>query len=147
MAHYLPIPHAWVDSTDAPIYRVTFPATTSDDKLRDYCRAVEKWSASVRYPVAWVMDLSQVTHVSAPQRAAFAKYMAGMQAFDESYTLASALILPSTLLRGIATAVFWLYSPVFPHRTFAERDEGMTWAREQMRDARPRVSARPPASV
>lgn len=146
MAHYLPIQHSWVESAQAPIYRVTFPATTSDDNLRAYCRSVEKWSANVRYPIAWLMDLSHVTHVSAPQRAAFAKYMAGMQAFDEMYTLASALILPSTLLRGIATAVFWLYSPTFPHRTFATCDEGLTWVREQMHDAKPRFSARPPAT-
>jgi hypothetical protein len=143
MERYLPINHPWIDSQRAPIYRVNFPATTSDDSLRGYCRAVEKWSGQVRYPIAWVMDLSRVTSVSAQQRAAFAKYMAAMRKFDEQYTRASALILPSTLLRGIATAVFWLYEPTFPHRSFADHDEALSWAREALGDMPARPSLRP----
>jgi hypothetical protein len=143
MERYIPLNHAWVDSSQAPIYRVTFPATTSDDKLRGYCHSVEKWSAQVRYPVAWLMDLSRVTHVSAQQRAIFAKYMQSMRTFDEQYTRGSALVLPSTLLRGIATAVFWLYEPTFPHRTFAECEEGLSWAREVVGEVLPRTSMRP----
>jgi len=127
---YLPIKHAWVDSSLAPLYQVIFPARTSDEKLVSYCRAIESWSAHVSYPVGWLMDLSRVEAVSAQQRAIFAKYMKGMDAFDRRCNRGSALVLPSALMRGVTTAIFWLYSPSFMHRTFAEPREGLVWLRE-----------------
>lgn len=135
MESYLPIRHAWVDSSAAPIYQVTFPAGGSDEQLLSYCRAVESWTSQVAYPVGWVMDLSRVKNVSAQQRAMFAKYMEGLEAFDRRYTRASALILPNALLRGVATAIFWLYVPPFEHRTFAEAGEGLAWVREVMKSS------------
>jgi hypothetical protein len=135
MDRYLPIKHAWVDSSRAPLYQVSFPAHASDEKLLSYCRAVESWSAHVTYPVAWLMDLSRVEQVSAQQRAIFAKYMQGMEDFDRRCTKGSALILPNALMRGIATAIFWLYSPRFEHRTFAACAEGLSWLREVLSEA------------
>jgi hypothetical protein len=135
MERYLPIKHAWVDSSLAPLYEVSFPASASDEKLLSYCRAVESWSAHVTYPVAWLMDLSHVEQVSAPQRASFAKFMQRMDAFDRRCTKGSALILPNALMRGIATAIFWLYSPCFERRTFATCGEGRSWLRERLSEA------------
>jgi hypothetical protein len=134
MASYLPIRHPWVDSSAAPIYQVAFPASATDEKLLSYCRAVESWSTQVAYPVAWLMDLSRVEQVSAQQRAIFAKFMEAMGAFDRRCTKATALILPNALLRGVATAIFWLYVPPFQHKTFADCSEGRAWLREMMGD-------------
>jgi hypothetical protein len=146
MERYLPIKHPWVNSSEAPIYQVTFPTQASDDKLLSYCGAVEAWSQQVAYPVFWLMDLSHVGLVSAQQRALFANYMRGMRTFDERCTKGSALILPNALLRGVATAIFWLYVPPFLHRTFAECNEGLAWLREQMGEipAEARGAAREP---
>jgi hypothetical protein len=135
MDRYLPIKHPWVSSSEAPIYQVTFPASASDEQLLAYCRAVESWSHQVAHPIAWLMDLSQVRGVSAHQRALFAKYMEGMRAFDERYTKGSALVLPNALLRGVATAIFWLQAPVFEHRTFADCSEGFAWLRTLMQES------------
>jgi hypothetical protein len=135
MERYLPIKHAWVDSSLAPLYQVSFPARASDEKLLSYCRAVESWSAHVTYPVVWLMDLSHVEQVSAQQRASFAKFMQSMDAFDRRCTKGSALVLPNALMRGIATAIFWLYSPCFERRTFATCAEGREWLRERLSEA------------
>jgi hypothetical protein len=135
MARYLPIKHPWVDSSLAPLYQVTFPASASDRSLLSYCHAVETWSAHVAHPVGWLMDLSRVAQVSAQQRAIFAKYMQGMEAFDRCCTKGSALIFPNPLVRGIATAIFWLYVPLFRHRAFAEPREGLAWLREVLEEA------------
>jgi hypothetical protein len=125
----------WVDSSLAPLYQVTFPARASDEKLLAYCRAVANWSTQVAYPVVWLMDLSHVEQVSAQQRAMFAKYMRSMEAFDRLYTKGSALVLPNAFIRGVMTAIFWLYSPPFLHRIFAERGEGLAWARDVLAEA------------
>lgn len=135
MARYLPIKHPWVDSSLAPVYQVTFPVSASDQNLLAYCRAVEGWSKQVAHPVGWLMDLSRVAQVSAQQRAIFAKFMQSMEAFDRRCNEGSALIFPNALVRGIATAIFWLYAPLFRHRAFAERSEGLAWLREVLREA------------
>jgi hypothetical protein len=76
------------------------------------------------------MDLSRVDQVPAQQRAVFAKYLQSMEDFDRRCTKGSALILPNALMRGIATAIFWLYTPCFEHRTFGTCAEGLAWLRE-----------------
>jgi hypothetical protein len=135
MGRYLPIKHPWVDSSQAPVYQVTFPASASDAKVLSYCRAIESWSTHVAHPVAWLMDLSRVEQVSAQQRAIIAKFMKGMEAFDRRCNKGTALILRSALMRGVATAIFWLYDPLFPHRTFAEPAEGRDWLHDTLREA------------
>ncbi len=147
MASYLPIRHPWVDSSAAPIYRVTFPVSASDEQLLAYCRSVESWSNQVSYGVAWLMDLSQVEQVSAQQRATFAKFMEAMGAFDRRYTKATAMILPNALLRGVATAIFWLYAPPFEHKTFSDCGAGRAWLREVMMDEAPPESRSEGASA
>lgn len=147
MVSCLPIRHLWVDSSAAPVYQVTFPRVATDEQLLSYCRAVESWSAQVLHPVAWLMDLSRVEQVSAQQRAIFAKYMETMGPFDQRCTKGTALILPNALLRGIATAVFWLYVPPFPHKTFADCSEGRAWLREMMGEPALDARASAPASV
>lgn len=135
MARYLPIKHPWVDSSLAPLYQVTFPASTSDRSLLAYCHAIETWSTQVAHPVGWLMDLSRVAQVSAQQRAVFAKYIQRMEAFDRRCNKGTALIFPNALVRGIATAIFWLHAPLFRHRAFAEPREGLAWLQEVLCEA------------
>ena len=135
MTPYPSIAHPWIDSSLAPLYRVTFPASTSDDKLNRYCRAVEHWSTRVDFSVGWVMDLSRVSAVPAQQRASFAKYMERMKSFDERWTQVCALVLPNAMLRGVVTAIFWLYRPPFEPRAFADVETALHWARSGLASA------------
>jgi hypothetical protein len=137
------IHHPWIDSSRAPLYILTFPASTTDDELIACCTARESWAEKVRYPVAWVVDLSQIRTATARQRQIFGQHLGRIERHNISYNQGAALIVPNAVLRGVVTATFWIKPPSFPYRLFATRQEGLDWAAERLRDGRP-VDYQPP---
>ena len=101
-------------------------------KTRACFRARNDWARRVRYPVAWVTDLSNITKAPATQRKALAEHLKQFEAFSERWNAGSALIVPSAWLRGLVTAVFWVSPPKYPHKTFSELLPGQRWAQEQL---------------
>jgi hypothetical protein len=95
-------------------------------------RPPHDWAHRVRYPVAWVIDLSNITKAPATQRKALAEHLKHFEAFSERWNAGSALIVPSAWLRGLVTAVFWVSPPKYPHKTFSELLLGERWAQEQL---------------
>ena len=133
MSALIPIHHAWIDESRAPLYLLKFPTSTTDEELIACCEAREVWAERVRYPVAWVVDLSRIRTVTARQRQIFGAHLGRMERHNLAYNRGASLIVPSAVLRGMVTAAFWLRPPRFPHRMFASRAEGLRWAAEQLR--------------
>jgi hypothetical protein len=133
----VPIHHAWIDASGAPLYVLTFPASTADEQLIACCEARETWAARVNYPVAWVVDLSAIRTATARQRQIFGKHLGRMERHNITYNQGAALIVPNAALRGIVTAIFWIKPPRFHYRLFATRREGVEWAAERLREGRP----------
>jgi hypothetical protein len=131
MDKYIPIDHPWADSSEAPIYEVAFPPSTTDEALRSYFEVIGAWSCRVSYAVIWVIDMTRVERVTASQRALYAGFLQRMHAFDLQYTHAIVLVLPNGMLRGIVTAVFWLHPPPYSHHTCASSRDGRSWARDK----------------
>lgn len=129
---YIEINHPWISNDLMPIYRWTFPSETTDEELSACFRARDDWATRVRYHFAWVIDLSNVTKAPATQRKALAEHLKRLEEFSERWNAGSALVVPSAWLRGLATAVFWISPPKYPHRTFSELLPGERWAREQL---------------
>jgi len=146
---YLEIPHPWVSHQHVPIYAWTFPSETSDEELKAFARAREDWAQRARYPVAWVVDLSNIAKANAKQRKLFAEHLKRFEAHDVQWNGGSALIVPSAWLRGLVTAVFWISPPKFPHQVFAKRADALQWAQNQLgakvaeRRAQSQVPSRP----
>jgi hypothetical protein len=86
----------------------------------------------VCYHGAWVIDLSNVTEAPATQRKVLAENIKRYEEFSERRNAGSALIVPSTWLRGLMTAVFWISPPQYPHQAFSEPLEAERWARKQL---------------
>lgn len=122
------ISHAWIDSSRAPVYVLTFPETISDADLESCCEARERWAKQARFPVSWVVDLSRLDGVTAKQRRMMGDHLARFEPHDLAHNRGSAIVVPNAFLRGIVTAVFWLRPPRFPHQSFATRAEAMRWA-------------------
>lgn len=129
---YIEIDHPWISNDLMPIYRWTFPPEATDEELGACFRAREDWARRVRYHVAWVTDLSNITKAPATQRRALAEHHRRFEAFSERWNAGSALIASSAWLRGLVTAVFWISPPKYPHETFAELLPGERWARQQL---------------
>jgi 1,2-phenylacetyl-CoA epoxidase PaaB subunit len=129
---YLEIDHPWVSHKHVPIYEWAFPAEASDEELAAFIRAREDWAARAHYPVAWVVELSNLTRANAKQRRAFAEHLQRFEPHDVLWNGGSALIVPSAWLRGLVTAVFWISPPKFPHQAFAKRSDALEWAQLQL---------------
>jgi len=129
---YLEIDHPWVSHQHVPIYEWTFPAEASDEELSAFVGAREEWATRANYPVAWVVELSNLTRANAKQRRAFAEHLKRFEGHDVLWNAGSALIVPSAWLRGLVTAVFWISPPKFPHQAFARRTDALEWAQLQL---------------
>jgi hypothetical protein len=129
---YLEIDHPWVSHRHVPIYEFTFPPEASDEELAAFVRAREEWANRAHYPVAWVVQLSNLTKANAKQRRTFAEHLKRFERHDVQWNGGSALIVPSGWLRGLVTAVFWLSPPKFPHQAFAKRSDALEWAQLQL---------------
>ncbi len=129
---YLEIDHPWVSHRHMPIYEWTFPAEASDEELSAFIRAREDWAKLAHYPVAWVVELSNLRKANAGQRKLFAEHLKRFEEHDVSWNAGSALIVPRAWLRGLVTAVFWISPPKFPHQAFARRSDALAWAQLQL---------------
>ena len=129
---YLEIDHPWVSHRHVPIYEWTFPDKSSDEELARFVQAREEWATRAHYPVAWVVELSNLTRATATQRRACAEHLKRFEAHDVLWNAGSALIVPSGWLRGLVTAVFWISPPKFPHQAFATRTDALEWAQLQL---------------
>lgn len=129
---FLEIEHPWVSHKHVPIYEWTFPAEASDEELEAFTRAREDWATRAQYPVAWVVELSNLSKANAKQRRIFAEHLKRFEEHDVQWNGGSALIVPSGWLRGLVTAVFWISPPKFPHQAFAKRSDALEWAQLQL---------------
>lgn len=129
---YLEIEHPWVSHKHVPIYEWAFPAEATDEELTAFIRAREEWATRAHYPVAWVVELSNLTKANAKQRRMFAEHLKRFERHDVLWNAGSALVVPSGWLRGLVTAVFWLSPPKFPNQTFAKRSDALEWAQIQL---------------
>ena len=100
---YLEIDHPWVSHRHVPIYEFTFPPEASDEELAAFVRAREEWATRAHYPVAWVVQLSNLTKANAKQRRTFAEHLKRFEHHDVQWNAGSALIVPSGWLRGLVT--------------------------------------------
>ena len=130
--------HPWVDSSRAPIYVVTFPASTTDEALLAFTAAREAWTLHCKSLVAWVVDLSAIREVTANQRKIFAEHLTRFEPHDIAYNCGSALVVPNAVLRGVVTAIFWIKSPKFPNQLFEKREDALVWATKQVRAGKKR---------
>jgi 1,2-phenylacetyl-CoA epoxidase PaaB subunit len=129
---YIEIDHPWVSHQHVPIYEFTFPAEATDEELAAFVRAREEWATRAHYPVAWVVELSNLTKANAKQRKVFAEHLKRFEEHDLQWNGGSALIVPSGWLRGLVTAVFWISPPRFPNQAFAKRTDALEWAQLQL---------------
>mgnify|MGYP001553998302 FL=1 len=131
-SQYIEIDHPWVQHRNMPIYEWTFPAKVADDELVAFAKAREDWAARAQYPVAWVVELSNITKATATQRRMFADHLKRFEEHDVQWNAGSALVVPSGWIRGLVTAVFWLSPPKFPNQAFARRADAYAWAQHQL---------------
>lgn len=138
----LPRAHAWLSELSPQLFCQTIPPTFTDAELAEFIVCVEALVSAQRSPFAWVVMADAMLSTSATQRKMFADGEARMQAQDKRFCAGTAIVLSSSVIRGVVTAIYWLTPPVYPYTLCSTRGEALAWARKML-DARnnPRVSS------
>ncbi len=129
---YIAIDHPWFANDTLPIYRWTFPSEATDEELQASFRKREALATRARYPMAWVIDLSNITKAPATQRRALAEHLERFGRLSARWYAGAAVIVPSPWLRGVVTAVTWLWPPQFPYELFSDPVDAKRWAKKQL---------------
>jgi len=77
---------------------------------------------------ALVVDMTHTGKLTAKQRRQVGLHIAHNRERVRRIVRGIAIVTPSTVKRGVITAVFWLSPPPAPHRTFDTTGEAMRWA-------------------
>lgn len=72
-------------------------------------------------------DLTYASPLNAHQRKLMAKWGRDTAALMTSVSVGVVVITPSPVMRGIATALSWLFTPPVPHAFVSSLDEAASW--------------------
>jgi hypothetical protein len=133
-----PPAHPWISEVEPRLYAITMPPYPADSDLESFAEAREIWGRACDHVHSWLVDTSAIEETSARQRRRLAQHLEAYEWVDVRWNAGSALVIPSPIVRGFVTAVFWLKSPKFPNATFAERGPALSWCRAKLA-AHPRV--------
>jgi hypothetical protein len=83
---------------------------------------------------ASIVDLTGAPPLNAKQRAVVGAWIKETRDLSRQTSISIAFVAPSTLLRGVLTAIFWVQSFGFPQRVSATLDDAITWSLERIRE-------------
>jgi hypothetical protein len=125
-------PHPWLDVSAYPILVVRYPANAdrpeSAHEVEEFYDAFCAWADSRELFYTVIADTTPIKNMpSALVRAAVAKGEARTAEFEARRNKGTAVVVENAIMRGVATAIFWLSPPVYPMRVFATFDEALAW--------------------
>ena len=133
--------HPWIDTSDAPVFLLTYPSYDSNDpeqsakyksEIQSLYTTLSKWDQEAKQYYAFVIDLSDIAESLAINRQRSIDYLEQVKKQGSPFLAGRAFITPDNRSRGILTAVFWSSSPDYPHEFFATIEEAKIWALKQI---------------
>lgn len=85
--------------------------------------------------VVTIVDLSEAERAPAIQRKMQSDWIAEHAALLARVSLGTAFVVPSALIRGALTAIFWVHPPPHPHTVLGAFDEALDWALARLDEA------------
>ena len=85
--------------------------------------------------VTW-MDARDIHQVPAPAiRRAVAEWMNSIEGSMKEHNVGSCNLLRSPIMRGVITAIFWIYTPPVPQGTPSSEEEAIRWCGDRLRES------------
>jgi hypothetical protein len=117
-----------IETIDWPIVLMEFPEPRVLDadfhQSLAYIEQLMRECASTRESMYQVTDITRVREMpTASQRKYAAEFVTRTSHVAKAGSLGTANVTPSSILRGILTAIFWLAPPPTPSMFFATRNE------------------------
>jgi hypothetical protein len=134
-----------VDDRDAPIYRLSYPQRPEEREVVERNAEIYEWYRGLDHEIAWVVDCSQVRYASARVRQLQAQHVQRIEPFAARWDVCDAFVVPSPMLRGYMTAIFWFSRPPYDYQTFAEVGPAYEWVRSRLERRKLARASVPPA--
>lgn len=131
--HSQSAPRFTIEERDG-IALVRWPNASFSDAV--FAEALSQFSALARSgrPYAILHDARQAPLLSASQRRMAAQAGERDRAYSGKWCRASALVFDNPVLRGILTAIDWVFRPPFPQRVFSDMESATAWCTKQLAD-------------
>jgi hypothetical protein len=136
-----------IDTTDWPIVLMEFPEQRlSDNDFHNALLYVEQlWLECERMGLKsyQVVDFTRMREIApASQRRHAADWVSRTETLVKRVSLGGACVTPSSILRGLVTAIMWLHKPPNPTEFFATRPQAYLHGIGQLEQARVPLPAR-----
>ncbi len=132
-AHFV---HPWVDQIDHQFYLWRVPPEPTTRDLEHALGAIQSWIQDLDEPYGWVTDPRNLRIVTvASQRKIIVEHLHAVESYSSRYCAGMATVVTNPMVRGIGTAIAWLYDYPFPVTYAATLDEAVGWVRVRL-DAR-----------
>ncbi len=128
-----------VDDRRFPIVTVTFRGDATDAQFRAYLDQMTRM-VDRREKNAVIMDAREAVRTPPIQRRMQSEWMKTHHDSLARWSVGTAFVITSPLVRGVLTAILWLSPMATPYTVVGTVEEAESWAREQLR----RAGATPP---
>lgn len=136
--------HEWIEELDHHLYVWRAPPAPSTVELSRALVTIQRWIRELDEPYAWINDprALQIATI-AVERKMLAEHLRLVEPYSIRYCRGMATIVTGPVVRGIMTAINWLYNYPFPVTYCATDDAALLWARAQLMTSPPKMP--PPA--
>lgn len=117
-----------IDDQRRPIIVVTFDGAATDAEFDDYLRDMKARVLDRREKTVTILDARRSTGTTAAQRRKQAEWLRENDAALRSYSLGTAFVITSPIVRGVLTAILWMQPMPAPHSIVATLTEAEAWA-------------------
>ena len=124
------------DDRNWPLLLIEASGDSSDQDLEQYLGELSRKLAQ-KVPHVVVVDATLGKSLKATHRKMVADWNRAHAGELRRYRLGLALVTPSALLRGLITAVYWIFPAPFPYRCFDSTAEARKWGERLLRGERP----------
>lgn len=129
-----PMENITFDESRLPLVVVTFRGTATSAEFEEYLRRLSA-NLDRKQPTAIVIDSREFLVMPAAQRKRQAEWIDATRTVRTRYTLGTAFVINSPLMRGALTAIFWLTKYDTPYVVVATPEEAEAWALKLLSDA------------
>jgi hypothetical protein len=122
-----------VDDSRFPLVIVRYRGLLDDEAFEAYLQRLQEVRS--RGPNVAVLDATHAGYLPASQRRRQAEWLREHAGMMRDNSLGTAFVIPSTLIRGVLTAILWIVPMPGPHVVVETHEQGEEWARARLHAA------------
>lgn len=127
------MPAPVIDLSRQPLFVVTFDGVSTDAEFRAYLDETTRIMITRKSPTVTIVDSRGSSRVPPSQRKMQADWINQYSNLLAKWSLGTAFVIDSPLVRGALTAIFWLQRLPMEYVVVGTRAEAERWAAERLR--------------